>query len=110
GIDLAATFIEMAGGDVPTHIVEGRSLVPFLKGETPEAWRDYAISEYDYSVTPMAVNLGVSTVDARLFMVADKRWKFVHSEGPGHRPILFDMLRDPDELDDLGAHTEYRHV
>ena len=34
-IDLAATFIEVAGGDVPDHIVEGRSLLPFIHGQTP---------------------------------------------------------------------------
>jgi arylsulfatase A-like enzyme len=53
-IDLAATFIEAAGGKVPDHIVEGRSLAPFLRGEKPGEWRDFAVSEYDYSATPMA--------------------------------------------------------
>ena len=43
-IDLAATFVDFAGGDVPDHIIEGHSLTPFLRGETPETWRDYAIS------------------------------------------------------------------
>jgi arylsulfatase A-like enzyme len=108
-IDLAATFIDASGGDVPKHIIEGRSLMPFLRGETPEDWRDYAISEYDYAVRPISVELGLEPRDARLFMVADKRWKFIHSEGPGHPPILFDMESDPDELTDLGsdpAHAE----
>jgi arylsulfatase A-like enzyme len=54
-IDLAATFVEAAGGKVPDHIIEGRSLMPWLRGETPENWRDFAISEYDYSVTPQCV-------------------------------------------------------
>src|SRR5690606_14687583 len=84
-IDLAATFVEVAGGKVPTHIIEGRSLLPFVHGKTPLGWREFVISEYDYSVTPMAVKLGLQPRDCRLFMVADKRWKFVHSEGPGHR-------------------------
>lgn len=107
-IDLAATFVEMAGGPVPEHIIEGRSLVPFLHGEKPEKWREFAISEYDYSISPMAVNLGIKPREARLFMVADKRWKFVHSEAPGHRPILFDMGNDPDELVDLGDSVEHQ--
>ena len=34
-IDLAATFVEFAGGDVPDHIIEGHSLMPFLRGEQP---------------------------------------------------------------------------
>jgi arylsulfatase A-like enzyme len=108
GIDLAATFIEAAGGEVPDHIVEGRSLMPFLQGRTPETWRDYVISEYDYSVTRMAATLGVEPRMARLFMVADKRWKFVYAEG--FRPMLFDLQDDPNEYRDLGDDDEYEAV
>ena len=108
-IDLAATFIEAAGGEVPDHIVEGKSLIPFLHGMPPAKWRDYAISEFDFSATPMSVNLGLKPRDARLFMVADKRWKFMHAEG-GFRPMLFDMEADPDELHDLGDDTKYAEV
>jgi arylsulfatase A-like enzyme len=99
-IDCAATFIEAAGGEVPDHIVEGRSLIPFLHGETPDKWREFAISEYDYSITPAATKLGLEPRDCRLFMVADKKWKMMHAEG-GFRPMLFDLENDPNELDDL---------
>ncbi|MBV7380317.1 sulfatase-like hydrolase/transferase [Maritimibacter dapengensis] len=108
-IDLTATFIEAAGGEVPTHIVEGRSLMPFLRGETPETWRDFVISEYDYSVTPMRAALGVSNDDARLFMVYDGRYKLIHAEG-GFRPMLFDTQNDPDEFHDLGADTAQAEI
>jgi len=108
-IDLTATFIETAGGEVPDHIVEGKSLLPFLYGETPDQWRDYAISEFDYSGTMMALKLDLAPRDCRLFMVADKRWKFMHSEG-GFRPMLFDMQEDPEELNDLGASEEHEEI
>ncbi len=108
-IDLAATFVEAAGGTVPDHILEGRSLMPLLRGERPEEWRDFTISEFDYSATPMAIGLGVQPRDARLFMVADKRWKFMHAEG-GFRPMLFDMQEDPDEFDDLGESSEHEAI
>jgi len=106
-IDLAATFIETAGGEVPAHIVEGRSLMPWIRGETPDDWREFAISEYDYSGTGAAVKLGMAPKDCRLFMVVTQRWKFMHAEG-GFRPMLFDLQNDPDELEDLGesdSHT-----
>ena len=99
-IDCASTFIEVAGGKVPDHIVEGRSLVPFLHGEIPADWREFAISEYDYSVTPAAAKVGLEPRDCRLMMVADKKWKLFHAEG-GIRPMLFDLENDPNELDDL---------
>lgn len=115
-IDLAATFVEYTGGVVPDHIIEGHSLMPFLRGETPDKWRDYAISEFDYSATPMAENLELAPRDARLFMVTDKRWKFMHAEGidsatgQPFKPILFDMENDPEEFFDVGIDKENDQV
>ena len=105
-IDLAATFVDAAGGQVPDHILEGRSLMPWIRGETPE-WRDFVISEYDYSVTPMSVQLGLEPRDARLFMVFDGRYKMMHAEG-GFRPMLFDLAEDPNEFHDLAKGNSHR--
>ena len=109
GIDLVATFIEAAGGTVPGHVVEGRSLMPWLRGETPEDWREVAVSEYDYSVTPMRATVGVSDEDARLFMVFDGLWKLIHAEG-GLPPMLFDLESDPEEFHDLGRSPDHEEV
>ena len=98
-IDLAPTFFEAAGGKVPDHILEGRSLTPYLHG-LPTVDREYAISEFDYSATPQCVRLGLEPRDARLFMVFDGRYKLMHAEG-GFRPMLFDLKTDPDEFNDL---------
>lgn len=108
-IDLAATFIDAMGGAVPDHVIEGRSLLPWLHGESPK-WRDVVISEYDYSATVMAGHLGVAPKDARLFMVFDGRFKLMHAEG-GMPPMLFDQAKDPHEYCDLGrdpAHAQTR--
>ena len=108
-IDLAATFIDATGGEIPDHIVEGRSLVPLLHGEAPDNWRDFAISEYDYSAYPLADKLNIAPKDARLFMVVTKRWKLMHAEG-GFRPMLFDLKHDPQELTDLGDSDTHAEV
>ena len=108
-IDLAPTFVEMAGGEPAAHILEGRSLVPLLIGSSPADWRDYVISEYDYAVTPMADRLGMASHEARLFMVFDGRYKMMHSAG-GHRPMLFDLHTDPQEYHDLGGRSSSRPV
>lgn len=105
-IDLAATFVEAAGGEVPEHIIEGRSLLPWLQGKEPEDWRSFVISEYDYSVTPRSRELGTTPRDSRMFMVFDGRWKLIHFEG-GFRPMLFDLETDPDEFTDLGRGAEH---
>ena len=99
-IDLAATFVDAAGAKVPDHILEGRSLMPRLRGERVDDWRRFVVSEYDYSATPQCEALGLAPRDARLFMVFDGRHKLMHAEG-GFRPMLFDLAEDPDEFRDL---------
>jgi hypothetical protein len=76
-----------------------------LHGREPECWRDFVVSEYDYSMLPIAAKLGIAPRDARLFMVADHRWKYIHAVG--FRPMLFDMAHDPNELRDLGADSSF---
>jgi len=102
-IDLIPTFLEAVGADPAeqSHRLEGRSLVPLLDGAAPPSWRRFAISEYDYALLPVAAKLGIEPRDARLFMVADQRWKYIHA--PPFRPMLYDLATDPSELRDLGA-------
>jgi arylsulfatase A-like enzyme len=104
-IDVTATIIDASGGAVPDHIVEGRSLMPYVNA-TPTTDRAYAISEYDYSQHPVCRSLGTAPRDARLFMVATHDWKLIHAEG-GFAPMLFDLANDPDELVDLGRDPAY---
>lgn len=101
-IDLLPTFIDAVGGDAArqSHRLEGRSLAPLLAGEAVPGWRRHWISEYDYSVLPVAMRLGLAPKDARLFCIADARWKLI--EAPGFRPMLFDLAADPQELVDRG--------
>ena len=57
----------------------------------------------------MCASLGVTTKDARLFMVFDGRYQLIHAEG-GFRPMLFDLENDPDELVDLGDREDLAEV
>ena len=108
-IDLAPTFVDVAGGEVAGHILEGHSLLPILHGHQTETSRDVVICEYDYSASPIADMLNASVRDAVMFMAANKKWKLVHCEG-GYRPILFDLENDPNELVDLGDSAEHADV
>ncbi len=100
-IDLAPTFLEYFGGAAKRHIIEGRSLMPWLRGETPSQWRSVAFSEYDYAMLEARVALNQPIADCRLFMAFDGRWKYIHATG--FRPMLYDLAADPQELLDLGA-------
>ena len=104
-IDLVPSFIEYFGGEAPPHIVEGRSLLPLLRGEMPAQWRHCVFSEYDYSMLEARLTLNQPIGDCRLHMVLDGRWKLIHATG--FRPMLFDLATDPQELDDLGADPRF---
>ena len=105
GIDLAPTFVEAMGGTGKPHVMEGRSLQPLLHGVKTD-WRDHCISEYDYATRDARRDVGVDQNDARLVMVFDGRWKYVHVETM--RPMLFDLETDPDELNDLGGDPAFQ--
>ena len=110
-IDILPTFIETAGGtlDDHQHLLEGRSLRPLIQGEKEVAWRDYIISEFDFTLRDFPEILDVPYQEARGFMIREARWKYVLFEG--FRPMLFDMIDDPLEQNDLGesdAHAAIR--
>ncbi|MGH7048697.1 MAG: alkaline phosphatase family protein [Stellaceae bacterium] len=100
-IDLVPTFLEYFGGAAKPHIIEGRSLMPLLRGERPAGWRRFAFSEYDYAMLEARLTLSQPIADCRLFMVFDGRWKYIHATG--FRPMLFDLESDPSELHERGA-------
>jgi arylsulfatase A-like enzyme len=100
-IDLAPTFVDYFGAAPPRHILEGRSLLPLLRGAKPADWRKVAFSEYDYAMQDVRLKLDQPIERCRLFMVFDGRWKYIHASG--FRPMLYDLETDPDEFVDRGA-------
>ena len=99
-IDLAPTFIEYFGGKPPDHILEGRSLTPLLHGKQLSDWRKVVFSEFDYCMQDVRLKLNQPIEQCRLFMVFDGRWKYIHASG--FRPMLYDLVEDPQELTDRG--------
>jgi arylsulfatase A-like enzyme len=104
-IDLAPTFLELAGGKMPDHILEGRSLLPLIVQGEVEHWREFAISEADYAWRKARFALDLAPDQTRAIMITDGRWKYVHYEH--FRPQLFDLEQDPGEQRDLGQDPAY---
>jgi arylsulfatase A-like enzyme len=100
-IDLLPTFIEATGGNMPTEQLEGRSLLPLLRGGRVGGWRDAVVGEFDYSFrTDTRLELKRPVKGCRTLTMRNTRWKYVYVDGM--RPLLFDLVNDPDEFEDLG--------
>jgi arylsulfatase A-like enzyme len=94
-LDFAPTFLEAAGVPVPAAM-QGRSLVPLLKGEAPADWRKSFYYEYYEYPAPHRVrpHYGVVT----------DRYKLVRFERPDLDAWeLFDLKTDPHELKDVAG-------
>ncbi len=105
-VDILPSFIEFAGGEICKERLEGRSLSPLLHENDIEDWRDYTISEIDFSDRGPRSLLELEPYQCRGIMVRNQRWKYIYHQE--FIPQLFDMENDPDELVDLGADPEYR--
>ena len=108
-VDLLPTFVEFAGGNICHERIEGCSLMPLLRSHTaPGDWRRCALREIDYSDRGARALLDIAPYDCRAVMIRDQRWKYIHHNL--FRPQLFDMHRDPNELDDLGEDPDHSKI
>lgn len=108
-IDLIPTFVEMMGGEPAYDWLEGRSLLPFIRGEgTASDWRDAVFAEHDYSLRGARLALGRQPKESKSWMVRTDRWKYVHHAT--YRPELYDLQNDPLEQQDLGVDPGHEHV
>jgi N-acetylglucosamine-6-sulfatase len=55
-VDYAPTFADIAGALTPSW-VDGRSLLPFLQGQSPEAWRQALLLEHRFDSSQQALPL-----------------------------------------------------
>lgn len=109
-VDLAPTIIEEIGAEVPAAM-DGRSLSPFLEGRSPRLWRDAVHWEYDFREiggSEVEDKLGLTVDTAQLAVLRDRAYKYVHFTGL--RPLLFDLARDPGELEDRSGDPDYAAV
>jgi len=109
-VDVVPTILEALAQKPQDHLVEGRSLLPLLRGSAPATWRDQVVSELDYAFRAARQTLGRPPSECRATMVRTDRWKYVRWQG--YRPMLFDLANDPKELRDLGGQAggSYAHI
>ncbi len=101
-LDLPETILEIAGQPIPDDM-QGASLVPLLKGKTPDDWRTSFY--YHYYEFP-----GVHSVRRHYGVVTD-RYKLFHFYEPDMDYwTLIDRERDPHELKNVYNDAEYAEV
>ena len=97
-LDFAETFLDVAGAPVPPEM-QGRSLVPLLRGSTPADWRTGFYYHYYEYPTPHHVrpHYGIVT----------DRYKLVHFYRDANYWELFDLAKDPEEMLSVYDRPEY---
>jgi arylsulfatase A-like enzyme len=99
-IDFGPTFLDLAGAEVPAAM-QGVSLAPLMRGESPEDWRTSIYYHYyEYPAVHM-VN--------RHYGVRTDRHKLIHYYQLGEWE-LFDLELDPDELTNRADDPAYSAV
>lgn len=92
--DLAPTLIEIAGGKPGGHI-QGRSLLPLLRGGKAAGWRKSLLVEYwAENAYPWLVNMTYKAVRT-------ERYKYIHwvnRARNGELDELYDLDKDPYEM------------
>ncbi len=92
-VDIAPTLLELAGAEIP-KAMQGRSMVPLLRGEALADWRSSQF--YTYWGAPQ--HYGIRT----------DRYTYVKVEN--HPAELFDRKTDPDQRHNVAGKLEYQAV
>lgn len=98
-LDFFPTFMEIAGVKPKENLkLDGKSLVPLLKGKDHEKWCDEYFAIYDM----------IHLAEAHMRMIRTNEWKLVlYLDKDGHllqdemKHELFNLKEDPDELNNL---------
>jgi arylsulfatase A-like enzyme len=96
-VDLMPTLLQLAGARDPVEL-DGRSLVPLLKGAVPHDWPDDVFAEFH----------GYEGALCSQRMVRTRSWKYVYN--PCFEDELYDLQSDPGELRNLAGKLGYKHV
>ena len=104
-IDYAPTLLDVAGIEVPAGM-DGKSLLPILKGHKPDEWRDSIYYHYYHNGAYNLPKIEATRSDRyKLVRYYDhKKFDF------GEQWELFDLQKDPTEQQSVYTNPEYASV
>ncbi|HKI89704.1 MAG TPA: sulfatase [Draconibacterium sp.] len=100
-LDFAPTFLDLAGIPEPDYM-QGTSLLPLFKGDTPNDWRKAIY--YHYYEYP-----GWHAVK-RHYGIRTQRYKLIHFYYNIDQWELYDLKTDPNEMHDVSNQPEYQSI
>lgn len=100
-LDFGETFIDAAGSEVPKEM-QGRSLLPVLEGKTPADWRQ--AHYYHYYEHPSEHNV------MRHYGITTKRYKLIHFYYDIDEWEMYDLEKDPHEMNNIYDDSSYAEV
>jgi len=119
-IDLAPTFVELAGASVPpTHVVDGDSVVPLLSGAAAGGWRNAMLNEHWNGTIPTNALVKQGRCSVTVSQTCKKTancpagevcrmWKYV--EYVTGETELYNLNADPFELNNVTAKPAHAAV
>src|SRR5262249_18659306 len=106
-IDVMPTILEWVGAAVP-GACDGRSLLPFLYGETPADWRTEVHYGFDFRLSFPGVRnrvLNLHFDQCGLAVIQDTKYKYVHFDALP--PLFFDLTADPGQFHNCACDPAY---
>jgi len=100
-LDFAPTFLDIAGVEIPSDM-QGRSFRSILEGKTPADWRQSIY--YHYYEYPAVHSV------KRHYGIRTQRYKLIHFYHDIDAWELYDMEKDPEELNNLYDDPAYAGV
>ncbi len=100
-IDLAPTFLELAGLPDSKPDIQGKSLLPILKNQNA-AWRDKVFYEYYWEMAFPST--------PTIFAVRTDQYKFIFNHGVWDTNELYDLKADPYEMNNLIRSPEHQKI
>ena len=91
-IDYAPTFLELAGVEIPEEI-QGKSLLPLLKGDDVNDWRTSLYYHFYEYPSEHAVK--------RHYGIRTERYKLIHFYNDIDIWELYDLQMDPNEMNNI---------
>jgi len=99
-IDIAPTLLDLAGVEAPA-VMQGKSMLPLFNGTGTEAWRDSFLFTYWRDLIPAI---------PRILAVRTDRYTYATYPDIDDKDELYDLERDPFEMNNLAGNPEAAEV